>query len=232
MNYPLLPKHVAGFTAALISCFFSQVAHSAIVYVDATTSNTVATDGTPAGDGWQTTSTNDTGLWRNRAFGNGSTIFEAQGTTTPDDNTNVDHEALTTTLTGFTVGATYDLYVYFWDNGDGWEMDAGLSAGALTEFTVGGAGTTVASASTFEADPLFTEGARTLYQASLGVGTVDGSGNLNFFVDDGDSETTTNAGRRTWYDGVGYELVAIPEPSSLFLAFTSMAALLLVRCRR
>ncbi len=229
MNSSMFSKHL-GAAAVICAGLLLPSVHAAITYVDATTSNTIATDGDPAGSGWQTGSDNGSGLWELRAFGNSGSIFEAQGDSA--FNTEVDHEALTTTITGLTAGASYNVFVYFWSNPDTWEIDAGLVQGSLTEFTTS---SPAASAGDFVVAPLITEGPRTLYQGALGLGVANGSGALSVFVDDGDLNTgadVINAGSRSWYDGVGYELVAIPEPSSLFLAFASLAALALVRRRR
>jgi hypothetical protein len=65
---------------------------------------------------------------------------------------------------------------------------------------------------------------RRLYQAYLGTANADGSGNLAVYIDDGPA---TDQNSRTWYDGVGYELV--PEPTSLALLGLGWGVLLIGR---
>jgi hypothetical protein len=66
-----------------------------------------------------------------------------------------------------------------------------------------------------------------MYGVNLGQETVIGGSAINFFIDqDG---TTSGGTDRTWYDGVGYEVV--PEPSSMALLGLGGLALILRRRR-
>jgi hypothetical protein len=69
---------------------------------------------------------------------------------------------------------------------------------------------------------------RVLAQFFLGTATVDGTGTLNVFignqqnVNSGVTPGVTNS--RTWFDGVGYEV--IPEPSAALLGGLGLLGLL------
>jgi hypothetical protein len=204
---------------------------AAITYVDATASNTTLADGsayTP------TASTiNDDNEWSLRTvFGNNGTVY-----TTNDSNANPgeDGPMLRTTIGGLAIGSVYDIYVYFWgagnDNPGGnqrWDIEAGLTTTTLTFYdtqngtNLGHASTGVTPATYFtnsSPDVLVIEGDRRLYQAHLGTATADGSGNIHVFIDDAPGNAN-----RTWYDGVGYEV--IPEPGVALLGALGLLGLL------
>jgi hypothetical protein len=67
---------------------------------------------------------------------------------------------------------------------------------------------------TFASSVQIANGNRRLYQAYLGSAVADGSGKIPVFIDDGPAADQNS---RSWYDGVGFEGAAVPEPASLVL---------------
>lgn len=140
---------------------------------------------------------------------------------------------LTTQITGLTDAQDYDIWVFFWDASDAnvWNIAAGLTTGALTTYSFDGLGdqtqTVAASTLTFtNTSPVVlpAEGNRIMYGVNLGPVTASGT-TINVFVD---NLTGGGGNNRTWYDGVGYEVV--PEPSTALLG--GIGLLVLLRRRR
>ncbi len=92
-------------------------------------------------------------------------------------------------------------------------------ASFVTQHVTSGANSGPLSTDTTGSDPAFenggyfsssippvmtVEGNRSLYQASLGTTLADSNGEVHVYIDD---RAQASAGFRTWYDGVGYELV-------------------------
>ena len=215
-------KNTSIYTSLAILASVS-LGHAAITYVDATEANTDLANGnsySPTG-----TTINDDDQWSLRStFGNSGAVYTAN-----DSNSNPGEDApeLRTTISGLNSGETYTLYAYFWvagTTGNGqWDIQAGTESGNLTVFdynTATSLGDGNANDGTVMNTVEFTngggvmveEGNRDLYQASLGTFTADGSGNIYVYIDDNPGNDD-----RTWYDGVGYELAAVPEPSSTAL---------------
>jgi hypothetical protein len=172
-------------------------------------------------------------LWYVRSFGNNATIYEAGGES-PGSNPE-DCPRLVTTYSGLPE-ETYAVYAYFWsDTSLMWRIRAGLSnpTSELPLFAPGGSGVTQyytgADATVFSSslspnpftttDVMVAEGNRRLYQAYLG--TVTGT-SINVYIDDEAAHMTYD--KRTWYDGVGYEVV--PEPSTIAMLGLGVLALL------
>lgn len=229
-------------TIALLACF-TVSAKAAITYVDATDGsggNTRATDGSQSDTSWyvaDTTSTNST-KWSKRTSVEGfdDTIFQAL----PNGISSIPE--LTTTISGLAAG-TYGIWVFYWDqvssDAQNWTIAAGLTSGSLTTYSSPGepvvAGATTVNVTNaadltitgFGAgDVESTDSNRQLFGVYLGNATVSGGGDINVYVDmliNGSSSAS-----RTWYDGVGYEL--IPEPSAALML--GMASLGLLRRHR
>lgn len=242
-------KHIL-FSSSLLLAGISA-SQAAITYVDATASNTTAWAGGTFAAATNATANSDN-LWEPRTvFGNGGTIYEANGNSGTDTE---NAPLLVLSVSGLTPGQSYQSYVYYWatlaNGGSNWRIGAtgdinGINnngtPGTLGDdflpvtpayhfssvTNAGGTATigTLASLSTYTTSPLFVEADRTLLQANLGVAVADGTGTLKIYVDD--FATGSQIGR-TWLDGAGYE--SIPEPSSVLLSLLGMAAL--VRRRR
>lgn len=219
--------------AALISTsilFGVSPAQAAVTYVDAGLSNTVGAasglvdwnDGGPAplSDG----SANADGLWRFRGGFGGNGIWEASGTTaTVEDAV----ELLTSAPVS---NGTYNVFVFYYAvtaNGE-FPIRAGFTSNpnANPLFT---SSTGMDSASlNFVAEPP-RDATRTLLFGEVGQTTVTG-GTLEVFVDDFPANFPGGtSSERTWYSGIGFEIV--PEPSAAMLGLSGLA-LLLRRSRR
>lgn len=226
-------------TLALLAT--AGLSQAAITYVDANAGNTTLANG----DAYSPTATtvNDDNLWSlrtvdgsNNPFGNSSTVYTAN-----DNNANPGEDApeLRTTISGLVAGGTYTLYTYFWGSattGNGqWDIQAGTTSGSLTTYNYANATSLgdgyvndglVYNSTDFTSSVLVESGNRDLIQASLGTFVADGSGNINIYINDNPGNDD-----RTWYDGVGYELVAVPEPSTSALFGLAGLGLLLRRRR-
>ncbi|GAA5495187.1 hypothetical protein Rhal01_01362 [Rubritalea halochordaticola] len=232
------------------------LSQAAITYVDATINgNTTLADGSALIDGTHYQSgTGGTNTWNDRAFANGGTIISNSDTTGEGDA-----PVLRTTISGLTAGESYEVYTYFWGiDGATTRGRTSLSSTtpmdgyntshfngssfdpmtALTRLVSGDSGlnpgpVSTADGSGFENGGYFTnsvlteESNRSMYQVSLGTAVADGSGNIHIYIDDLENTSSVN---RTWYDGVGYELAAVPEPGTS--ALLGMAGLGLILRRR
>lgn len=159
-------------------------------------------------------------LWRLRTGlanpAGAGTVYEAGGSF-GDVNNPEDCPRLVTTVDGLPEG-TYKIYVYFWSDDGSWRIRADLKGKdaqlplfdsrviALDAAPIGTPAAILAKAEDFKAAPLLSEGNRTLWQAYLGE--VKGT-TITVFVDDDPAHKTHNC--RTWYDGIGYQLVTQKE---------------------
>lgn len=226
-------------------------AEADVVYLDADQSNTLLTDGSGL---TFSPGTEGDDLWNSRAFGNGGTVITS-------NEASEDAPRLETTISGLTAGETYDVYAYFWGAGNTqlWRGRAGLidTAGDLQGYntahfngssflpmtyvtspplassinpgplsTADGAG--FENGGYFSGSVLTEEADRRLFEISLGTAVADASGNISVFIDD---LANTSSGNRTWYDGVGSQLVvAVPEPGTAGILM--LAGLFAVGSRR
>lgn len=201
---------------------------SLVSYLDATVENTSRWDGlvfSPAAQGNTSIDNN----WEARTLGSSGSVFESNA----DGPENA--PLLVTTITGLQPSTEYVLYAYFWHDGRNWRLkassnladiqDNGTQTNASDDFlptsplinfsSVSNADNTAtiaprADSNSFSNAPLFTEGNRTLRQASLGTAFSDTNGNLPVYIDD---LAQVTEGDRTWYDGVGYKIAIELDPS-------------------
>jgi hypothetical protein len=94
-------------------------------------------------------------------------------------------------------------------------------------------GAVLAGTTTQAGKTVIVESNRFVWLATLGYAVADGNGEARVYIDDyvltggappNGPQTVNN---RTWYDGVGYELV--PEPTSVILFGLALSAVLIVR---
>ncbi len=96
-------------------------------------------------------------------------------------------------------------------------------------------GSLLAATATQAGKTVISESSRYLWQASLGVAVADSNGQAKVYVDNytlsggGPPAGTETVNNRTWYDGVGFEVV--PEPTALVMLLFGMPALLIGRNR-
>jgi hypothetical protein len=235
-------------TTALVLAGISA-SEAAITYVDASASNLTLANGSAFAPSTSANVYNDNN-WSVRSGTNlasNNTVYEAGGST----NGALVGETIPVirqTVTGLAAG-TYEVYAYFWTASNvRWGVSAGLADNALTAVHgIGGAtvdshtysnsnatrvtvaNLTDGSFSVGNAPTLAVGGVdRVLAQFFLGTATVDGTGTLNVFignqqiVNSGVTPGVTNS--RTWFDGVGYEV--IPEPSAALLGGLGLLGLL------
>jgi hypothetical protein len=129
-----------------------------------------------------------------------------------------DAPTLTTTVSGLANGV-YDVYAVYWANpGGDWGVQAAISGSSLVTYD-GSNGTPTGNMR----DNLQER------QASLGqVNVIAGS----FSVNIDDRAGLSGSDYRSWYDGVSYQAVASPEPSTMALIVTGLVSLLAYAWRK
>lgn len=207
-----------------------------ITYVDAVegaSGNTYATGSALADTSWES-GTNETSgkeeQWTKLTGleGNGDTLFQASHTTTDGDQI----PELTTEIRGLADG-TYAIWAFYWDqtdsNSQNWTLSAGLNSGSLASYrspdepSVTGADVnpvenaanlTFANSVVVEAGFNGSVFVRNLFGVYLGKVTVSGgSSTVNVHIDNLLGGGSSN---RTWYDGVGYQLLGGVNPTDSF----------------
>lgn len=242
-TYPTLALFGIALTAAS--------SQAAITYVDAVqgiAGNTFATGGSLGVETWESGADNSAGnetQWtlRTTVEGNSNTIYQALHEVVNSD----DIPELTTQISGLADG-TYQIWAFYWDqvvnDGQDWTISTGLTSGSLVSYSSPGepavpgaitTGVTDANSLSFTTvmDTIANEGSATaerrMFGVDLGQVTVSGgSSTVNVYVDNLVGNGSNN---RTWYDGVGYEAIVIPEPGSMSLLGFGWMALLLRRRR-
>lgn len=231
--YPSLARGLA-LTAFVSLAAFVSTSHADITYVDALQGSSGNTFGT----GLDGNAPNDTNTWLGPDIGSGASntqwtprTFNGAGGTIYQALTDAGGSIpeLTTQVSGLADG-TYDIWVYYTEAGgsNNWFIDAGFTSGSLTTYEdIGSTNVVDAGSQTFTnqghgAD--FSGGAA----AYIGQQTVSGGSAINVFIN---HPGGNGGGNRTVYNGVGYSLVAVPEPGSV--AMLGLGAFgLLVRRRR
>jgi hypothetical protein len=197
-------------------------------YVDATAANTTRSTGAALGaTGPSSAEGAADANWHVRTgLGNGAgnDVLASGG------SGNENAPALRTTLTGLADGP-YDLFAYFWaDPSSDWRIQVGMDANNLMLVRDNGA----QQAELAQFDPAsgaitLSGGGALLYRAYVGRASVTNGSPLSVYVDD---QVSSGAATRTWYDGVGYAPVVVPEPASVLVPSLLAAYLSRRRHRR
>jgi hypothetical protein len=210
---------------SIVAVLLLAPAFAEITYLDATSGgggNTTLADGstfTPPLNG----TTGDDDNWEERTiFGASGNIFESSGEGAGNSE---DAPELRTTITGLVAGSPYSVFAYFWDpasSAEDWNIRAGANSnpGGNTLYShpdataeLSSTASVLASSQTFAAGAaptILAEGGRDLNAAPLGAFIADENGEIQVYVDDLGAAGTVN--KRTWYDGLGYELVTTSAP--------------------
>jgi len=218
------------------------VAQTPITFVNATTNNTTLPNGDPLIPGThyyvgQTWSPNDA-VWDYRTgYANDGDIW--QNASSGQIDTNAFRLRTTVTVPAPGPGQYYEVYALFWTDTSSWRIAASLTdapgqlplylrdSPGVTQFWTGADGTqysTVLSPNPFTTSVLISEGNRRLLMTpSLGqvVGTT-----ISVYIEPDRNQADSN--QRTWFDGIGYQL--IPEPSTCALVgFGALISVLALR---
>jgi hypothetical protein len=216
---------------------FATVA-SNITYVDAVdgaAGNTFATGSALSDTSWvgpDAVSANET-QWNKReiAGSNDGSLYQGWTNSTPPPE-------LTTRIDGLADG-TYLIWAFYWDqvqsNTQNWVLSAGLTSGDLTTYSSPGepavAGATTAgvtnAANLIFTNPVSVEAGlngstflRNLFGVELGTVEVSGGNPVEVYLGNNLANGSSN---RSWYDGVGYQLVT-PAPGPRITSFTAAGA--------
>jgi hypothetical protein len=194
-------------------------------YLDANASNTMYASGAALQTSTPSSSTGPLDdLWHQQTgYGNGGSVLTSSETGFEDApmlKTTIDGSALEDGL--------YDIFAYFWsDRNEDWRLLAGLESDNLIDFRRYGS-------QLAEADQFLTIETMSannndllLYRAYLGRTEVVGGADINVFIDDWQSPV--GSAIRTWYDGVGYAWVVVPEPSTGLMLALAAAVVALLR---
>ena len=125
-------------------------------------------------------------------------------------------DEISTTFTIPTAGV-YQVYSFFWDDGANWNIQTGLTSGALADFDTNSPSVFAINADTQmpglptvvnglnvlgQSDDTYddwVDGNRTLYAAPAGIVSVGDDGPVTVYVNH-----NSGLSQRTWYDGVGW----------------------------
>ncbi len=173
-----------------------------VTYLDADASNTNRLDGAAIGATGPTDAVGASdNQWHERTgFGNGGNVYAS------NDSGAENAPMLKTTISGLGSGV-YDVFAYFWsDNDEDWRLIAGLEESNLIDYRK--YGSQHADAGQFDAAVTVAANNNDLllYRAYLGRSQVTDGAAIEVLIDDW--QTLNGSASRTWYDGVGYALVA------------------------
>ena len=193
-----------------------------MTYVDATTTNTILTDGTPL------TTSDAIGQWHQRVGpGNGGSVLASA-------DVNAETAPMIKTTATMPASGTYDVWVNFWGSpGADWRVVAGLSTNQLQVFRQ--MASQQVEPDTHNSALVLTNGTNAfLYQAYLGRVQLTTNTAFPVFVDSDALQTGTVTNligdtARTWYDGVSYakvepfqfKSVSRSGPSAVMLVWNS-----------
>ncbi len=213
---------------AAICCLSVSMSFADIIYVDGDHSSGTSSNLFLAADDSSISSTN-LGGWDPRGLGAaplGSADAFNFGNEGGTFQSTVIGQADTfyQTVTGLDANCSYDIYTFYWVGplGQDWNVAAGFTAndltlhdrntGTLVDATTapGITGLNVLGQDTDDFSD-FEDGNRFLYYGL--VGTVSGVTSVDVFHGAGLDHGGAN-GQRTFWDGVGFEKIVIPEPSS------------------
>ncbi|WP_338684956.1 Ig-like domain-containing protein [Haloferula helveola] len=211
----------AGFAGSTAWTFVTALAD--ITYIDAVpgaAGNTYATGSTLADTTWvgpDASGGSDT-VWNERSGleSNGDYLYQGLSDTTPPPE-------LTTEISGLPDGI-YTIWGFYWDqivsDSQNWTLSAGFTSGSLTTYSspgepeVEGATTdnvinagALSFTSPVDVEAAFdgSEYLRNLFGVEIGKVEVSGGSAVSVHIGSNLSNGSIN---RTWYDGVGYQLVA------------------------
>ncbi len=211
-------------TAALALCAGVLTSNAAQIYIDA------PAVGTTVG---VATYTGLTGTWVERTTGPAANAF---ATTAQQGTTSVPSASLTSsmTITGLTPLTTYTgfrIYYIGKANTDNWDFEYSYNGGSGTVLDETD-GTIVDISNGGVGAPASTTG-DIRYFVGVPDFTTDGAGDLkvDFARPDMNRDGTGTTSQRFVIDGLGYETIAVPEPSSALLALFT-GGLFLVRRKR
>jgi len=212
---------------------FADAAEAAIIYVDATdgvAGNTmIYTNAT-----WQTwssfigqTAVSNDGIWDQRANGNAATVFQNAGDGLVDTNASRLRMSITVPPPG--PHQYYNVYALFWTDGSTtWRAGASTleypgqlpvyqqSSQGVTRFWASAADTSTIYSDSLSPNPFMTpvmisESDRRLLMTPV-LGRAVGS-NITVFIEPDRSQMGSD--QRTWFDGIGYEIVSNTIVSAL-----------------
>ncbi len=229
LYYRFLP--ILG-VALLVGFASPRTMKAELIYVDAEYNGNTTNAATDSATDWALNpidypneSIRDDNLWEQRTSGPGAAAYQSdawQAWGSGEETV----PTLITTVTGLEANATYGgLRLYFIGKEsltEEWYIDASVDGTNFTTYLDGSANANPVNTSNNGVGAAITAGSGdTRYYVNLPNATTDGDGNLKIWIRQG-----TNPGdHRTVYDGIAYETVVVPEPSTFVLAIFGIVGL-------